>query len=312
MSIYGLLDAMRSDYAPATRLVWQCLENHANDDRWWAMTHEQIMAELHLSRDSVDRAVATLARGNIIQVERFKRKVSVFHMLRTYPEAGSGGQPHYSNGHVPEPELMPEIQVSNAELMPGIQVSNAQPHEYLTPDFAPSTVELTPEIQVSTVELTPEIQAPESTSKNPPEKTPPTHRAGAATAAAEAAAEVSVCVGNFDFEMFWSCYPKKVKRGRARAAWEVAITRAPASTIVAGVQQFVWPQETRWIPDPHNWLAAEQWWDEVSSYDDDILRAAGLDPRDYRGGPPIDGDAVRSPARVLQCPAASGWPCWQS
>jgi len=298
MSIYGLLDAMRSDYAPATRLVWQCLENHANDDRWWRMTHDQIASELHLSVDSIGRAVADLSRDGVIRVERSRRKMSTFHMLRTYAQGGGGGgeQP-YRNGHATE-ELTPQFADSNP-LTPGFADSTKDEPSELTPQIAVPTCQIDPANCGLNAELTPQIAVPESTSKNPPEKTPPTHRAGAATAATEAG-EVSVCVGNFDFEIFWNRYPKKVKRGRARAAWEVAITKAPASTIVAAVQQFVWPQETRWIPDPHNWLAAEQWDDEVSSYDDDILRAAGLDPRDYRSGSTIDGEAVRSPVGVLQ------------
>ena len=290
MSIAGILEAMQSDYLPAIRLVWQCLENHAGPaSRCYRMTNEQIAAELHLGLNTVVRAIAELEEDKIIRVERFKRRVSTFHMLRVYPEKGSKGQPRYSNGHAPEDALEVELTTQNGG-------SSGDAHADLTTQTGCSTVELTTQTGCSSAELTTQNGWSESTSKNPPEKTPPTHRATAATEAGE----VSVCVGNFDFEIFWNRYPKKVKRGRARAAWEVAITKAPASTIVAAVQQFVWPQETRWIPDPHNWLAAEQWDDEVSSYDDDILRAAGLDPRDYRGGPTIDGDAVRSPVGVLQ------------
>jgi hypothetical protein len=46
--IAGILDAMRSSYTPAVRLVWLCIENHANRDRWWRMTFEAIADELHL------------------------------------------------------------------------------------------------------------------------------------------------------------------------------------------------------------------------------------------------------------------------
>src|SRR4051812_46336428 len=105
MSIAGILEAARSDYAPVTRLVWVCLENHANGHRCWAMTHEQIAAEMHLSTNGVALAVKELEADGIIRVQRFKRRVSVFHMLRVYQESGGGGQPHYSNGHAPEPDL---------------------------------------------------------------------------------------------------------------------------------------------------------------------------------------------------------------
>lgn len=85
MSCPGLIEAMRSDYPPHVRLVWLCLENHAHGvTRRWDMTDKAISAEMHLSTDSVSRAVAILERDGILQVTRRQWQASTFQMLRTY------------------------------------------------------------------------------------------------------------------------------------------------------------------------------------------------------------------------------------
>jgi len=85
MSCPGLIEAMRSNYPPHVRLVWQCLENHAHRvTRRWDMTDKAISVEMHLSTDSVSRAVAILERDGILQVTRRQWQASTFQMLRTY------------------------------------------------------------------------------------------------------------------------------------------------------------------------------------------------------------------------------------
>ena len=107
--IAGILDAMRSEFSPATRLVWQCLENHANGARFWSMTDQEIPRELHLSTDSVSRAMAELEQGRIVRCVRHKRRRATFHMLRSYPEGCARPR------HEPEverrgrPELSPQF-----------------------------------------------------------------------------------------------------------------------------------------------------------------------------------------------------------
>lgn len=188
--IAGILDAMRSDYAPAVRLVWQCLENHANTERCWRMTHDQIADELRLSCDTVARAVAELEADGILRVERFRRRVSTFHMLRTYPSAGADGAgPAYRNGQAADdwtPQKHVPISNDHVELTTGKPESTSNDHALtpqkpdptgnsyvgLTPQIPDSTANLTPQIPDSTPELTPQKPDPLSTSKNPPGSPP--------------------------------------------------------------------------------------------------------------------------------------------
>jgi hypothetical protein len=118
--IAGILDAARSEYSPATRLVWICIENNVNRARIWVGTDEDIAAEMHLSVDTVAVAVAALAGDKIIAVKRHKRRRTVFKMLRNYPDGCVRPR------HEPEvaarvaPELTREIPDSTPELTPEI------------------------------------------------------------------------------------------------------------------------------------------------------------------------------------------------
>lgn len=92
MSVAGILDALRSDRPFSERLVWQCLENHANGARFWAITIHELMAELHIKcRSTVTRAIAALEDdkqdgGPIVRAVRRRKHKTVYHMLRVYPE----------------------------------------------------------------------------------------------------------------------------------------------------------------------------------------------------------------------------------
>lgn len=173
MSVLGILDAMRSDLAPAYRLVWACLENHANGARWWPMTNQELADELHLHIETVARAVQVLEGEEIIRREFRRRRKTVFHMLRTYP---AGATNDHANA-VRDPDLtQPDTQVNedltqpdtpaNGELTQPDAVANAEP---LTPEIAGSSAGLTPEIAVPSAELT----QPNTPSLYPPDKNPP-------------------------------------------------------------------------------------------------------------------------------------------
>jgi hypothetical protein len=67
------------------------------------------------------------------------------------------------------------------------------------------------------------------------------------------------------FEEWWRAYPRRVKKGAARKAWEKALTKTTAQVMIDAARQFaVWNKHTeaRWIPHPATWLNAEQWDDE--------------------------------------------------
>jgi hypothetical protein len=71
------------------------------------------------------------------------------------------------------------------------------------------------------------------------------------------------------FDEFWSLYPRKVAKGRARAAFAKAVASgASAEEIVAGLRrnlpsmlQRIEAGEARYVKHPGTWLAAECWLD---------------------------------------------------
>ena len=133
MSVAGIIDAMRSSYPPAIRLVWQCYENLVNEARCCSVTDEEVAREHGFSVDTVSRANGLLQRDRIAQFVRHKRRRTTVHMLRSYRD-GCPKRPRH------EPEVARRIEPE------------------LTPQFADSSAELTPQI--------PDFKS--STSKNPP------------------------------------------------------------------------------------------------------------------------------------------------
>src|SRR5690242_5436804 len=125
--IAGIIDALRSHYPFAVRIVWQCIENRADQARCRNATDAEIAAEIGASVDTVSRAVATLEADRILRRVRHKRRRTTFHMLRTYP----AGCPRPR--HEPEvarrirPELTPQDADSSAELSPQKPDSKSPP-----------------------------------------------------------------------------------------------------------------------------------------------------------------------------------------
>lgn len=167
MSILGILDAMRSDRAPAERLVWMCLENHADPRRCWRMTEQAIAAELKLGRNTVTRAIRALATDGILEVERHIRRPTLFRLLRVYSKTNGHGEPseaelttHYGDS---SGELAPQFGDSTVELTTQNGDSTASESVHppdLTPQFGDQTPKLTPQNGDSV----------DSTSKTPPGK----------------------------------------------------------------------------------------------------------------------------------------------
>jgi hypothetical protein len=90
MCIAGLLDAMRSSLPAGARIVWMCLENHADrETRKWRMSLDHIVAEVNLSIEAVVRAVRLLEAQGIIRGQRDGpgRNATTWHMLRSYVES---------------------------------------------------------------------------------------------------------------------------------------------------------------------------------------------------------------------------------
>jgi hypothetical protein len=138
VSVAGWLDAMRSDLPPAYRLVWQCLESHANSARFWEIRDGDIAAEIRLSKNTVGRAIAELEEQRIIRVVRRKRLPTRYHMLRSY-----GAKQHCGGT---EPDLFSaQNEDSTAELTPQNVDSTAFRDPELTPQNVDSSGELSPQ-----------------------------------------------------------------------------------------------------------------------------------------------------------------------
>lgn len=67
-----------------------------------------------------------------------------------------------------------------------------------------------------------------------------------------------------DFARFWGIYPRRQDKGAARAAWPVALTKAPVERIVAGAARYRDDpnREPEFTKQPATWLNAEGWDDD--------------------------------------------------
>jgi hypothetical protein len=70
-----------------------------------------------------------------------------------------------------------------------------------------------------------------------------------------------------DFDRFWSAYPRKVKKEKARQDWiESADHRPSIEEITASIERSIageWKgKEERYIPEPGNWIKNSRWSDE--------------------------------------------------
>ena len=73
---------------------------------------------------------------------------------------------------------------------------------------------------------------------------------------------VSVSVEPDGFDDFWAAYPRKVGKGQARKAWNVAVTKTSASAIVQACEGYRWNGSEKYTPHPATWLTGERWADE--------------------------------------------------
>ena len=77
------------------------------------------------------------------------------------------------------------------------------------------------------------------------------------------------------FDEFWTYYPKKVSKGKAKESWGTAITRGSAEKIIEAAKKFRDEKagvERTYIPMPSTWLNQDRWLDYVEvSLVDQIL-----------------------------------------
>jgi hypothetical protein len=93
------------------------------------------------------------------------------------------------------------------------------------------------------------------------------------------------------FASFWAIYPRHVAKAAAVSAWEKALRRADAATIVAGAGRAADAMngtDRSFIPHPATWLNRDQWLDDPGDASNRRLTSAeNLDrltrPADHLG-----------------------------
>lgn len=69
---------------------------------------------------------------------------------------------------------------------------------------------------------------------------------------------------NAAFDAWWSRYPLKVKKPKAKDAYLAAIRRgATPDDLAAGLARAVWPADPSYIPHPTSWLNQGRWQDQA-------------------------------------------------
>lgn len=83
------------------------------------------------------------------------------------------------------------------------------------------------------------------------------------------------------FITFWLNYPRRDDKGHARIAWAQAVKKAQPEAIIAGLREYRFNPDPRFIPLPATWLRGERWDIDPNSNFDPVLTAVGLRPEDF-------------------------------
>lgn len=245
MSVSGLIRAMRSDRPPAERLVWMCLENHANGAGFWQISELDIARELHLTHSTVRRAIHALVTDGIVRAQRCKRRPTIFHMTRAHAKA---------NGRNPAPK--PKTPPSHADLTAQIDPLNLNAQLNLTAQVDPLNLSA----PRAGLESKKDISRRDKTLSVTPKRRDP----------------VSDPPG---FAAFWQAYPRKVGKTAAARSWVMATKRASAADIMHGLANARFQPDPRFTPHPATWLNQGRWMDE-HDHIDPTLRALGYTDTD--------------------------------
>lgn len=89
----------------------------------------------------------------------------------------------------------------------------------------------------------------------------------------------------YDFESFWSIYPKKKGKGGAFASWKKIKNRPDTNEIISAVQSQSksddWKKDNgQFIPNPQTWLNQRRWEDEgflMKSEEENVLEGYSID-----------------------------------
>lgn len=87
------------------------------------------------------------------------------------------------------------------------------------------------------------------------------------------------------FDRFWLAYPRRAAKLAALNAWDKAITKADAETIIQAAAEFASSPKARgkYVPHPATWLNEGRWSDDRSAWGENVLSqktSASLAARD--------------------------------
>lgn len=84
------------------------------------------------------------------------------------------------------------------------------------------------------------------------------------------------------FAEFWTAWPRKVAKGQARRAWNTALKKTTAATIITAAQTFAARcvkagTDPQYMPHPSTWLNGERWNDEEPPRKATVTRIAAAE-----------------------------------
>ena len=78
---------------------------------------------------------------------------------------------------------------------------------------------------------------------------------------------------------FYEHYPRKQSKGRAEKAWN-KLNDADRQAAIAGLREFVFSDDKKFIPLPASWLNDKRWLDEAIADDSNVDKHGN--PRHWR------------------------------
>lgn len=193
---------------------------------------DTLAAETSRSKGSILEAIRALELGGFILVDRPKKT----------------GRGHKSSYVAVIPRTVLSAARSQSASPSPATLNGDEPETVPPPDRFPETV----------------LSAPTNGTDSPEERSG--ERTGGRTAEDEELRNppaVPPSTGD-SFDHFWSTYPRRAGKRAARAAFERALKRAPASTIIAGAERYRDDPnlEPSFTAHPSTWLNQDRWEDE--------------------------------------------------
>lgn len=277
MSCYALMNILAAkDLTEGQKSVWQYLVFRANGARVCWPKVDEIALYLNMSRRNVMAATKKLAATERIRISRRYRDTNNYHILdvaglHDVPDFGLGAA---AASEVQKPAPMaPEPMVQKTTpIAPEVQKSAPQPEVQKPAPMAPLGCEIAP----SEVQKTAQESVQQESKKEEKEESETLTLTPESEAAPRRGLAPAGKIEPIGFAEFWQAYPRKDDKGHARIAYLRALKGgATPAQILAGVERYPFPQQTKYQPMPTTWLNGERWTSEVDDLDP-ALKAAGI------------------------------------